>query len=192
MRVVAPVTDYIPGTLLNAQGDIIKRGASEAERLPLGSAGDVLTVNSAGDDLEYRTGGIINKVNENSQSNGGLVTVTTSMTTLSDRALPDITAGERYLVAGFVYGTKTTGSEWWMQLAKASGTANAQYMHNRVFLSISTYTSGTAIGYLYLIGVLRATGTGTYTVRLQAQCASGSLAVALDQAQVYVCKLANA
>ncbi len=47
MQLIAPVTDYIPASILTTRGDIIQRGAAQPERLPAGVFG-----------MGYRSSGI--------------------------------------------------------------------------------------------------------------------------------------
>ncbi len=54
MRLTQPyISDPLRESLLTAQGDLIKRGAALVERFGIGSANDVLRVNSGGTDLTY-------------------------------------------------------------------------------------------------------------------------------------------
>lgn len=56
MRLFQVVWDYIQGSLLTTQGDIVKRGAAVNARMGVGNPKEVLGVTDSGNDLLYRPG----------------------------------------------------------------------------------------------------------------------------------------
>jgi hypothetical protein len=67
-----------PGDIMTTEGDLLARGATGLERVPIGATGEVLKVNDTGTSFEWGTSGLQCVKRTVYQPNPGVVTVTES------------------------------------------------------------------------------------------------------------------
>lgn len=177
MEVTAPVTDYIRASLLAVKGDIAKRGAAVVEKLAVGTAGQVLAVNSAADDLEYATPDI--KAHEDVNHNVGQLTPGGAYVTIFTIDMGTLTAGDILLMNYIIRGRKGgTGGQTVLQWFKSSGTGTVKFGENRDYsemqqeLAANEWFSDvmTAIGHVTVGG----------TLVLGTRCSSGGSAFTIE------------
>ena len=157
------------------QGDIVVRGASTNERLAIGSAGQALKVNSAGNGLEYGPGGGViqtkqatftgtQQIGQNFADISALsVTITVGSTAgVANKVLltPSI-VGSNAGYGGFRM-TRTTGGTTTVVECRGAASGNRQ----RVFAWFENYTSHSLrhVGASFIDNP----GAGTHTYKVQA------------------------
>ena len=157
------------------QGDIIVRGASTNERLAIGSAGQALKVNSAGNGLEYGPGGGViqtkqatftgtQQIGQNFADISNLsVTITVGSTAgVANKVLltPSV-VGSNNGYGGFRM-TRTTGGTTTVVECRGAASSNRQ----RVFAWFENYTSHSLrhVGASFIDNP----GAGTHTYKVQA------------------------
>ena len=157
------------------QGDIIVRGASTNERLAIGTAGQALKVNSAGNGLEYGPGGGV--IQTKQATFNGTQQIGQSFADISNLSVT-ITVGSTAGVANKVlltpsvvgsnngYGgfrmTRTTGGTTTVVECRGAASSNRQ----RVFAWFENYTSHSLrhVGASFIDNP----GAGTHTYKVQA------------------------
>ena len=157
------------------QGDIVVRGASTNERLAIGSAGQALKVNSAGNGLEYGPGGGVIQTKQATFT--GTQQIGQSFADISNLSVT-ITVGSTAGVANKVlltpsvvgsnngYGgfrmTRTTGGTTTVVECRGAASSNRQ----RVFAWFENYTSHSLrhVGASFIDNP----GAGTHTYKVQA------------------------
>lgn len=130
MRLISTVTDYIKGSLLTTKGDIVKRGATANTRLPLGAANQVLAVNVAGNDLEYKYPGNPTFNTRYQGNNAGLVTILTGSTLIATVDLGTPALYDLFLIhCNVIAGKGATAGNIGLSLQKNSGTGSISFAY---------------------------------------------------------------
>lgn len=167
--IIAPVTDYVSGSLTTTLGDLIKRGGSVNERLPVGAANRMLKVNNAGNDLEYEA--FANQVTRDGlhATQASSITITATTTTIISQALADIVVGDIYLItaiSSLLKGAVSGVTRLHLQRDTGTGVlnfaeSNAVYQSDRHQLATATYR-------IALTTIAKVQAAGTYTLKLSA------------------------
>lgn len=174
MDVIAPVTDYVQGSILTTQGDLVIRGASEAERLAIGSAGQMLRVNSGASSYDLENAGAFLKEDEYSAERSGNLTITTAYQEVCSINLGTVLTGQRFLVCAFAHsGKDATAGLIEYELRETSGGATIAFCHDRTSLGACAYLAGNQYQKATIVGVLKITAGGTCNLRLSVKASVG-------------------
>lgn len=191
MDIVNPLSDYVPDSLLTTQGDIIIRGASDAERLALGSGRGMLNVNAAGNSLEYRNRGAFLKDGELQGFNASNVTVNNTWPTVLTIDLGTVTNGDRFLFQLYVrISGLSAAAVAAAAIQQSSGTASQQMFNSLTSVWSTQYALTSPDPRIVYTVPLDVTASGTLVMYVAAFLSTGSGTSYAGDSQYRVIQLA--
>ncbi len=162
MDITAPVTDYIPDSILTIRGDLLKRGVVDAERFPRGNSKEVLRVTDSGLDLQYDR--LVNSIYRREYHIVGTLPniITTAGRVLVSLGYIDVTIGSRIVVASDVHFVKgASAGNMYFFVQKQDGTADIVTFVDSVQLEWKTWCEALTDYMMGIYGVFRVVNTGT-------------------------------
>ena len=187
-----PVTDLIPASVLTAQGDIIVRGAGQAERLAIGTARQILRVNAGSTGLEYLDFGTHISETEQSAENVGAVTVLIGTTELVSLLNVAVVTGERIFVQAIVNGIKgATAGMNTFEVTDISGNNCLRFFNDTTYIGRRLYIPNGEIWYDHLFGIAKVVSTNLCNFALRGNSMGSNTAVAIGDAQLAIAHLKN-
>ncbi len=133
------------------------------------------------------------QVDEQSASNAGAVTVTTSLTAVVLLASMNVVAGDRILYQGFMNLAKgVTAGTTSMVVDKSSGTATIQVYNTGSTAGNSHDQTASITHKLESSGIIKVTGTGTLVLRIAGVSNGSNGTVAIGDGQLYALQLQGA
>lgn len=185
--IIAPVTDYLPDSILTTRGDLLKRDATDSARFGIGSANQLLKVNAVGNDLEYGApvAGLFS--NEYTGYNAALVTITAAAVTLASIDLGTVAIGDRLQINANLDCTKggTAGNNIFL-CRKLSGTASIQAMRARADIQKEWWQVASQYNRTLLSGIFRVIFAGTLVIYTAGQSAGSNSSVNAGNTELYV------
>ena len=187
MRIIAPVTDYIRGSILTSQGDLVKHDGITPKRLPVGDPGNILFVSPSGMDIEYGT--YVEKIYEHEYygHNTAEITITSTSTLLVWLTLGSVDAGDRLIVNVSCKATKglTEGLTHFMCL-KESGTAEIRCLSIDVKFQMGLWQIASQPGQFQMSGIFRVDTAGTLSMQSMANSEGSNSVCAIGDAAMYI------
>ena len=178
MEVIAPVTDYIKGSILTTLGDIIKHDGVSAKRMPVIAPACILrTTLDQIPDLEYRSIGqvVLNP-------SGGVVTTEVKTILLAYQSILTLNIGtvyidDEYIIQAIFIGEKITNGDIVFRFCKDSGTGSmAFHLGSSEFKATITMIDGQFDRYVITQkGII--TTAGTIILKLEGLCSAGSFVI---------------
>ena len=180
MDIKTPISDYIAGSLLTTQGDIVIRGASDNERLALGSNYERPEVDSGS--LVYHKPGRAFANDILGDTNSGIVSLTSgSYTTIISIDCGTVTIGDVLLPMGRMrIQNGATPQEMSIKLSKSAGTSTVQYVDGLDIINDRRYVPASTWCYNFAHDFLYVTGTGTLTLLLEGKTYTDTRSLSAD------------
>ncbi len=185
--IIAPVTDYIPDSVLTIRGDLLKRGVVDVERFPVGIGNRFLQVTSSGLDLYY--GGLANGMFQYGSStyNAALVNIPAGGIELLEHNLGEVGLGEGLQVNALLKCTKGgVAGTMDYHIRKSAGTAIIQSFATRTNIRMIWSQPSSALTMYLLSGIFRVLNAGTLVFQAWGVSTGSDSACAIGDAQLYV------
>ncbi|GAJ12546.1 unnamed protein product [marine sediment metagenome] len=190
MDITAPVTDYVRASLLTTQGDLVKHDGAAAAVFPVGNSGQMLRVNSGGNDLEYILPGAWLFEGEYSAKNAGNVTITTSNVTILTLDLGSVYINGRYSINAHLLLNKGAVSGFChFRCLKKSGTGVIECFHDKTRFSLSSYITASMQWGVNLSGIFKVTTEGSLVLHITCSSFGSNGEVIANEGQLYVHRL---
>lgn len=187
MEIIAPVTDYIRGSLLVAQGDLVKYGFTKIDRFPIGNAGQIMRVDFLEGDIYWQDPGYHMFESEDVSSNEYLVTIYDEPISILSLEIGSVTKYERYFISFHTYFQKDAVNAGQVRISLRKFAGDAEFLIYANLTELFSYTNLLAnqYGTCHGIIILQITNTGFLSVELSGLCDIGSAVVDIANAQLY-------
>lgn len=103
-----------PATILTAEGDLLTRGASGLDRLPIGDAGKILKVNPSANGFEWGNGTQV-KFHEHVWGSTQSIGAGETVVTAGEKTITPQSDTSRFFVAGSVMASHSYSFNWWLR-----------------------------------------------------------------------------
>ena len=189
MDIIAPVTDYMSGSVLTTRGDVLQRGVTVAERLALGSVGDALVVNGAGTDVEWDNPNIAMLTNRLTVRNTGMLTLDASELLLT-LDLGTLTLNSIYLAEFLVtLGNSANDCYTEMRLQKTSGTGVVNFLYDLTTHKSRYYVEANKTSSHVISTTFKVVTAGTYIINVTGSSNPDFKSISIGYAQMSITPL---